>query len=366
MSVTKLFLALSALVLLTAPRAQAAKLGVPAQYGSIHDAIAAAGDGDTIVIDEGVYPEPMNISFRTNLTVKGKGKVVIDAGGAANALYVGFSSGITFKRITFRDTTGTQALVDTCSDVRFKDCRFRQSGGIGIDFWAGDGHEVIDCDFKDIAGTGLRLQTRNAHVERARMVDVGQGPNEACIRILHEYATVDRCVILDDGVGPGIAIGPNGEATTFALVIDNEVRGAHDGIVLEDAMDCLVEGNRVRDCVDDSLDIAGAAQNNTLIDNVLVKAGGTGVELSGDDNAFVGNQVRKAAGHGFQIMAFASQTYAAKNKVTKCGADGFHVVGSDGVFLQNVAKKNAGFDLADSAAPGVNEYVGNSFGSILP
>jgi len=66
---------------------------------TIKNAIENAKEGDTILIYEGRYKEAGIIIKVPNITIKGTGKVIVDAGGQDNAITVFYAPGITIENI---------------------------------------------------------------------------------------------------------------------------------------------------------------------------------------------------------------------------------------------------------------------------
>jgi hypothetical protein len=69
------------LVLVAATAALADTIRVPADQGTLQDAIDAAAPGDTILISKGTYDENPVIDNKQDLTLKAKGNVVLNCAG---------------------------------------------------------------------------------------------------------------------------------------------------------------------------------------------------------------------------------------------------------------------------------------------
>ena len=341
----------------------AAHLKVPAEFATIADAIVAAGEGDTIVIAEGKYHESLVVGLKKDLTIRGKGKVVIDADGAPFAMDIAVSVGVRVEGLTFREAS--DALVRAqLSAVTFEDCRFKSATGDGLRFENGARNAVVDCVISDVAGTGLLFDTVSSYIDRVRVVNAAHLGDLAAIRLVGRDLSLSRSEIEDDGVGVGIAVGENGSDTHHVIVTGNEVTGAGDGILLDDATGCLIADNVVRDSTDDSLDMNSGADGNVIERNTLIGSADNGVELSGDENVFTDNDIRKSGNFGFWLIPSADGTMVVRNKVKQSGAYGFRIQGDGNTFLMNVAKKSAQHDLFDSTDEDANHYVGNAFETV--
>ena len=63
-------------------------LKVPGDYPTIQEAVTAAGPDTIIEVKKDIYTESVSISGKTNLTLLGKGKHVIDPGPGNGAIAI--------------------------------------------------------------------------------------------------------------------------------------------------------------------------------------------------------------------------------------------------------------------------------------
>lgn len=339
----------------------AATIKVPAHQPTIAAAIEVAGIGDKIVISEGVYHENLMMVFKEDVTVKGKGKVVIDGSGGEAGFVVGLSTDVTVEGLTFRNATELQLGFGSCVGSRVKDCRFEGGVGDGLRIDKGIDAEIIDCDFENIPGSAVTLTTNSAYLGGCVIKNCGQVDDAPAVRLIGGFLTAESNVIKDDGVGHGIAVGFSGEITHHALISNNKISNAGwDGIFLDDAEECMVSGNSIKNSGDDGLSLYSGSNANYVDNNRISGSGTDGIDALGDANVVTRNRIKKSEHAGIGVYLASTDGYWFKNKV-KSSDVGLTVYGSDNAFIKNSAKGSKNYDFVDQAAPNANDYVGNVF-----
>lgn len=275
-----------AVSLLAPSLAGAATLRVPQDFPTIQAAVDAAADGDVVRVSKGTYAP---FAVHTPITVKGKGKPVVDGGGTPDPL------------VTITSAIG--AMVDGFV--------LRNGTGRGVEI--GDGAEeaiVRRCTIDGVAeGVGIVSGTKHL-VEKNRI----------------EGVTLNGITL--DGT------------TSLATIAKNRVKDAGDeGIQLSGSAH-LLEQNRVEHPVDDGIDVEGS--DNVLRRNSVKDAGDSGIEVGETDdpgtttrNLFEKNKVTGSVAHGFYV-ADTGNTFR-RNKASKNG--GFDLVDETGTG-GNVYDKN--------------------------
>lgn len=120
-------------------------------------ALAAAADGDTIVVPPGVYKLTAQLTIsKPNVTLRGNdadpSSVVLDGGGACRCLLTQ-QKGVTLSGLTFRggyrngDGGGVYCNYATVTNCHFEGNLADAGSGGGI--YARDGATIIDCAFDD-------------------------------------------------------------------------------------------------------------------------------------------------------------------------------------------------------------------------
>ena len=105
---------------------------VPQDFASILQASKAATDGDTILISGGSYAETLGIENITGLTLRDKGKVVLEATGSGFAL-----------------------AVSNAFDLLLSNLRF-EGGGFGVRVMNSEGISVSKCRLRTATRGSLR------------------------------------------------------------------------------------------------------------------------------------------------------------------------------------------------------------------
>lgn len=283
------------------------------RYPTVAAALAAAREGDTVVVEPGVYRE--RIVIRRAVTLEGRPGAIIDGGGDGDVVTVK-ASGATVRGLTirnsgrrlWRDESGIKVLGDgnTIEHNRLEGVLF------GIHVWGGNGNvirfnrieglrDLIEHD----RGDGIRLYDSNGNVvEDNHVVTPRDG-------IYVEFASHNRIarnrveggriglhyMFSDDNVFEDNVFVGNGVASAIMyskrLVVRRNVfarsygYGAY-GLFLKDADSALVEQNLVlANETGLSLDFAvhcTLRQNFVAANEVAVR-----VLASSQDNVFVDN-----------------------------------------------------------------------------
>lgn len=228
------------------PAAAQSTIGVPDDEATIADAIAAAGDGDTIVVDAGTYEEPELWIDQDDLTLQGAGgdETTIDSQSGGRGLTVE-GDGVSLEGFTLENAGDYGFKLQFASDLSLEDVHAADNGGTGIDL-----NQTDDPTLRDVS---------------SRNTDGGMG---IALRNL-SGATIESAHTEGNDWG-GLALwAPDGEyledTTITGSTFENE--GAA-GVIVQygGPFDVTLEGNQIRDnaigvFVDDSFgeveDIAG-------------------------------------------------------------------------------------------------------------
>lgn len=353
-----LLLTALAVTLPLAEDALAAKRKVPQQYATIQAAVDDAGPGDVVLISPGVHPETVTIIGKQDLVLRGKGKAVIDAGGAAAAI-----------------------LLQGTNDVRIENLRLRNAV-VGVDANLCGDLVVEGCRVTDVTGSALHLE----FCAGARVTGCRIAGSESHGILLRDSTgcLVDGCRISNVAF---YAIAMSGSAHS---IVGNEVEqcgsyGVRVGLSMTAATSCLVAENRIESVGGTGVLVTNWSTDASVIDNVLVDTGGdgvyanpacdgavvagnvirrvadSGVEIHAEDAVVAENRVKSAADRGIDLTPNATGALVAGNRIKKPTAEGIRVAGSGNAFVGNEVKKSGGVALSDEAGPGANYYVGNSF-----
>jgi len=320
-------------------------LHVPKDFATIQAALDEAVDGDTILISAGTYAESVVTKGKSNLLIKAKGKVVIDPPDGLPGLTLDSCTDCTVMKV--RVTGATDGIVmQGCTGGDLFKCRVEDVTGNGIALDGCDGVMVEKCTVKDTGDDGIALGPPT------------NTPSDNCIVLLNKLIGVG-----EDGIevnGDGNSIDEN----RIILPADDGIRT----VTVPTATGNTFSLNKVVKPVDHGFRIAG--DDNELVANNVVKAGGNGYQLSdgsghvvwlckaakpADDGLFgldtaTGVSVleckfRKPGANGMDIEG--DDALVDGNKSTAAGDNGCVVGGDNGTWTNNVAKgsQSDGFEL---------------------
>ncbi len=264
----------------SAAPAAADVLTVPGDYATVQAAIDAAQTGDTVLVGRGSWNENVVISGKTGITLRGR------------------------RGAELRDTEGLPALtIRDASDVRVE--------GLGV---TGAAAGVLAVRATRLVLT--RIVARDCGTEGIWI--------DGCDDVL-----VERCSVVASGEEGLRVLGTESEqvSTSVRVLRCQFSRTDGDAIDIVDGDGVLVERCVVRDCIDDSVDVARASRDVSFVRCTIV---------AGDD--------------GFQIDA--EGTLVSRCKVIACGEDAFDLNGEGIVVERSIAIRPAsdGFDLTAASA----------------
>lgn len=354
------------LALALALPASAATLRVPADHPTIQAAVDAAGPGDVIQVAKGSYAEAVVIDGRSQLTLRGKARPVLDGQGTATPLTIRGSQQIVVDGLAFENAPERLVLVEDSSAVTIQRSTFEDTvdEGRGIQAYRSTSLVVQKNVFQRIAGDGVIFE------------------EDPLALVTDSLVAKNRFEQIDDE-----AIDLTGSGHRLEK---NRIRRSEVGIELDvDASDTTVEKNTVEDTEDSCIELEGSG--STAVKNKLRRCGDEGIHLKGpgnraesnkidapgddgidvesDDNVVVGNKVKGAGGSGIEVEdeldspGTATGNLFEANKITGSGENGIEVSSGGNTFRSNKASKSALFDLRDDSLTGTNVYEANKFGT---
>lgn len=144
---------------LAATCVHAATINVPADYGTISEAVTVAGDGDTVLVAPGVYAENINVTKAIVLISAGGAAVTtIDGTGLGSGVLVDFNADIEVRPVldgfTVTGSIGEGAIQTDESSPIIKNCIVHDNENAGI--WGDFSNtDVVDCTIYNNGASGV-------------------------------------------------------------------------------------------------------------------------------------------------------------------------------------------------------------------
>ncbi len=302
-------LALAATALLLGPAAAApGGTRVTVRAGDdLQAALDAAPDGATVVIRKGTYG-PVTLTDRSDLDIRGQGKVILDGSTASNCILLTGCTRVSVRKLELRDSQASALLGVGCDVVTVTRCVVRNAGDEGIEF----------ADSMRIA------------VDRNR---------------------------IDGTADDGIAVSDSsGEPTNDSSITRNRIAHVPDGGIDVHGDDNVISRNLVVDSQENGILIASGARNRVERNRIL-RITGVGIDVRGDVGTLSRNTVKSVTGNGIDVAA-GTHTIT-RNKVKSAGDVGLRVATDGNEVTYNRIAKSGGVDLQDVSGGSANDFGGN-------
>lgn len=320
MKVAPFALVLGLALLAGAPApARAATVNVQPGTGTLQAAIDAAADGDTLVLAPGTYVGGVTVNGKNNLSIRGRGTVVIDAAGAQTGLNIRNVNGLRVERIKIINAGSDGIYTSDCANVSLSRCTIDNSSGSGNDSGieiagAQDGVTIDRCTFvKWSYGIYLSSTTDDPRATFTRCKVQG-GVDSETITVYDKNTVISGNVIT----------GPKDAPSGYGVYLGRQASG------------CTVERNRVSYVSDPGITTLSATTN---------------IER---------NSIRNVAGVGIQVNGGPGNTIT-RNTVKNSGGAAFNVTDAGNTFTKNAASGTTSVDLQSSVLESENTYSKNKF-----
>ncbi len=310
---------------------------VPEDQPTIQQGVDAAVEGDVVSVRAGRYAEHVFLNKRDGLVIKGRGNVVIDAGGSSFAM-----------------------KLNKCDAVHLKHLRFENAGTHGLHLYNCSDPVISDCIVSNAAQDGIRLEyTLGTRLIGNRVEHVGGTGILDSIGGFAPVAADD--VIASNEVSDCGAAGISLTGAVNHLIRNNRVERVGTTGIAVDSTTVVVRANSVKRAAGDGIRATGLG--HTLVKNEVKRVGADGIWIDAGNSHCEKNRISRAADDGVDVSGKNDQF--SKNVVKKSGDNGFEVNAAPNEVVDNRATGSTSFDLLDASA-GQNVYAGNVFPKVGP
>lgn len=336
-----------------------------ATFPTIQAAVNAANSGDIIRVCAGTYPEQVQIVGKSNLTIRGDNRVLVQpagvianststaSGGPIAAIILvdnstriiienitvdGSDNGLagcspTFVGIYYRKSTG-QILFGAVRNIKLGAGLEGCQSGLAIFAEAGSDADpgglttldVISTSVHDYQKNGITGNELNTTLNVRNSFITGIGPTEAAaqngiqlafgaVGLIQENNIINQifagCRATDDcdAASTGILVFATGSTANRLRLFSNSIGKTQGGIVLFDTNGVVAQSNRVFDTdVFDGIAVFGTS--NRILTNMIFNSDESGVFVSGESNRITSNTINEA-----QIGVF-NDTPSGGNAIT--------------------------------------------------
>lgn len=312
-------LAAALLALATASPQPARAAVVKVTPATFRDALAAAQDGDTLVLRSGVYKGTFSRSNISNLTITGRGRVIFenDPDNDDTGIIFSFTNvdGLTIERLTIRNSEDDGIHLYDCSNFTARKLRIDNCSDSGIEDRSTQGYVVEKC-------------------------------------------RISRC-------SWGLALGYGGPATGVVVRGNRFSQMGSYGIDVK-ASDALIERNAVAGGDGTGMKTRNDQSNVTFNRNVISRMGEDGLLIPGSGHTLTSNKVSRCGQSGIVLDAASAGPGAhtcTGNTTNGNTRSGIRVTTTGCTITGNTARGNASFDLESLEPENQNTYDKNNFGT---
>ncbi len=302
---------ITVLVLLLTGGVEAATLVVcpsGCAFSSIQTAINASNNGDTIQVQSGTYHENVNVTKQ--LTLRGIGNTVVDAGGSGSSIKLS-ANGITLEGFT---ATGGGYLPDAGIKVTSNNNMLISNNilnnGRGIDLGYSSNNTLSDNSISNNFWNGIYLESSNSNMLIGNNVS-----NNNDIGIIlwgsNKNNTLNSNNVLNNGHGIDMRYSSDNTLSS------NNVLNNDWGISLWDySSNNTLSNNNVSNNYGSGISLESSNSNMLIGNNVSNNHGnyGNGISLeSSNSNMLIGNNVSNNNNYGIYLLSSSNSNIFYNN-----------------------------------------------------
>jgi hypothetical protein len=338
-------LALVGLAAMGAVPARCEVLRVPQDHATVQAAVDASSDGDVIRISKGVHTEQVVIAGKTDLTLQGKGKAIIDGGGVGPAIVVMDSTRVTIQKLVVAGGTEWTLHLLRSTDCVVTKCTVERAANRALVVAAGSGHVITKNRFSENAGAnvdldsdnnvnptgcsvsknrisggfvGVEVQGRGHRIEKNRV----QGTTGFGLQTFQADDVLFTKNRLSKLAGEGACI----RGVDVRLVKNTFAGTRGDGIhIVTGATQILIESNTIKNALGESadgIDTDDPVDNITVRKNKVIKTEDDGIDMAVTNSLVEGNTVIRSGDDAFRVGPETLSSEFVGNRSKKSGGDG--------------------------------------------
>jgi hypothetical protein len=306
------------------------------------------------------------IDGKSQLTLRGKARPVIDGQGSATPLTIQGSEQITVDGFALENAPEQLVAVVDSNAVTIQRCSFESTPEDGSGIRATSSAQLLiqKNAFQDLGEDGVVFEEDivaavvDSVVVKNRFERIG----DEAVDVTGSGHRVEKNRIARSGVG--IELDVAASATT---VEKNTIEDTEDSCIELEGSGNLAAKNKLRRCGDEGLHLTGP--DNRAEKNKIDAPDDDGIDVEADDNVVVANKVKGAGGNGIEVAdedtvpGTATGNEFEANKISGSGGNGIQVSTGGNTFRRNNASKSALVDLLDDSLSGTNVYEDNKFGT---
>ena len=364
------------LLLLGSGSALADVINVPGDYSQIHDAVQAAGPGDTVLVAAGTYTDCTHetegpgsttacVIMRPGVTLRGAGPLstIIDAQGLGRGIFVEDTDDVVIENLQVRgayaEIYGAGILVrQNSTGLVIKDVRIEANGDGGVVLIQNTEGHLENVEFVGNAakqGGGLAVEESSTATLVGCLIDNNTAPSGAGVFIRSQCTVaMTGCVITnntidaDFGNGGGVCVQDAVCDISGSTISGNTTRGSGGGLAyISGASGLVTSCDIIGNSTEASYNFGGGItcqQSSPTLSYLLIQgntAGGVGSDGGGIDIQFspsptitnctlVGNQTSVAdGGAGILVQWFAAPDISNCLITDSIGGKGVACVSAD-------------------------------------
>jgi len=251
---------------------------------SVKAAIDSANVGDTIMVQNAIYRENLNIT--KPLVLQGLGYPVLDAGGKGSAMYF-LAEGISLRGFKIINASAQGAGINVSnisSNNIIKYNMIEDNGGDGIDLWASANNSIEGNTIEDNGGNGIGMwSSESSSISKNDITkNKGAGIFGGC-----SNGSIQENNLSSNGGSGMVLLNSFGNNISHNRATENQ----ENGFMIIFSSDNRIAGNRAQNSSLSGISLLFSWQN-TISDNV-VQGNMVGIQLgnSSDENQIFDNSV---------------------------------------------------------------------------